>query len=51
MVKDKKGMPIEIGIKRLINLKEKGIISEDIFSDSKELLLKSEMEIPSKQEI
>ena len=51
MVKHKKGMPIEIGIKRLTTLKEKGIISEDIFSDSKELLLKSEMEIPSNQEI
>ena len=44
MVK-KKGMSIDIGIKRLSILKEKGLISEDIFDDSKELLLKSEMEI------
>ena len=44
MVK-KKGMSIDIGIKRLSFLKEKGLISEDIFNDSKELLLKSEMEI------
>ena len=44
MVK-KKGMSIDIGIKRLSILKEKGLISEDIFNDSKELLLKSEMEI------
>tara|TARA_Y100001970_G_scaffold46656_1_gene58888 strand:+ start:397 stop:552 length:156 start_codon:yes stop_codon:yes gene_type:complete len=51
MVKDKKGMPIEIGIKRLTTLKEKGVISEDIFSDSKELLLQSEMEIPPSKQI
>ena len=44
MVK-KKGMSIDIGIKRLSFLKEKGLISEDIFNDSKELLLKSEIEI------
>ena len=44
MVK-KKGMSIDIGIKRLSILKEKELISEDIFDDSKELLLKSEMEI------
>ena len=44
MVK-KKGMSIDIGIKRLIILKEKGLISDEIFNDSKELLLKSEMEI------
>ena len=41
----KKGMPIDIGIKRLSNLKDKGLISEKIFYDSKELLLQSEMEI------
>ena len=41
----KKGMSIDIGIKRLSILKQKGLISEDIFNDSKELLLKSEMEI------
>ena len=44
MVK-KKGMSIDIGIKRLSILKEKGLISDEIFNDSKELLLKSEMEI------
>ena len=48
MVK-KKGMSIDIGIKRLSILKEKGLISEDIFNDSEELLLKSEIEIPSKE--
>ena len=44
MVK-KKGMSINIGIKRLSILKDKGLISEEIFNDSKELLLQSEMEI------
>ena len=47
MVK-KKGMPIEIGIKRLSNLKDKGLISEETFIDSKELLMKSEMEFFNK---
>ena len=41
----KKGMSIDIGIKRLSILKDKGLISEKIFKDSKELLLKSELEI------
>ena len=41
----KKGMSIDIGIKRLSILKDKGLISDNIFNDSKELLLKSEMEI------
>ena len=41
----KKGMSIDIGIKRLSNLKDKGLISEKIFYDSKELLLQSEMDI------
>jgi len=45
----KKGMPIDIGIKRLSSLKEKGLISDRIFSDSKELLLQSEMEISKKK--
>ena len=40
-----KGMSIDIGIKRLSILKDKGLISEKIFYDSKELLLQSEMEI------
>ena len=44
MVK-KKGMSIDIGIKRLSILKEKELISDEIFTDSKELLFKSEMEI------
>tara|TARA_Y100001970_G_C13927736_1_gene696632 strand:+ start:524 stop:676 length:153 start_codon:yes stop_codon:yes gene_type:complete len=42
---NKKGMSIDIGIKRLSNLKDKGLISEKIFYDSKELLVQSEMEI------
>ena len=29
-------------------LKEKGLITEEIFSDAEELLIKSEMDIPSK---
>tara|TARA_B100000902_G_C27071565_1_gene794298 strand:- start:81 stop:236 length:156 start_codon:yes stop_codon:yes gene_type:complete len=45
MVKEKKGMPIEIGVKRLSVLREKGLISEEIFADSQELLKKSEMDI------
>ena len=45
----KKGMPIDIGIKRLSILKDKGLISDQIFSDSKELLFQSEMEIPKKK--
>ena len=48
MKKNSKGMPIEIGIKRLSLLKEKGLITEEIFSDSEELLLKSEIDIPKK---
>ena len=41
----KKEMPIDIGIKRLSVLKDKGLISDKIFYDSKELLVQSEMEI------
>ena len=41
----KKGMSIDIGIKRLSILKDKGLISDKIFYDSKELLVQSEMEI------
>ena len=44
----KKGMPIDIGIKRLSILKDKGLISEQIFDDSKELLFQSEMIIKKK---
>ena len=40
-----KGMPIEVGIKRLSILKEKGLITDEIFSDAEELLLKSEIDI------
>ena len=41
----KKGMTIDIGIKRLSTMKDKGLISDKIFYDSKELLVQSEMEI------
>ena len=41
----KKGMPVNIGIKRLSILRDQGLISDKIFFDSKELLLQSEMEI------
>ena len=44
----KKGMPLHIGIKRLSILKNKGLISDKIFNDSKELLLQSEMKISKK---
>ena len=39
MTPKNKGMPIEIGIKRLSLLKEKGLITEEIYSDAEELLL------------
>ena len=45
----KKGMTIDIGIKRLSLLKDKGLISDQIFTDSKELLLQSEMKISKKK--
>ncbi len=48
MSKNTQGMPIEIGIKRLALLKEKGLITEEIFSDAHELLIQSEMDISSK---
>ena len=43
-----KVMPIEIGIKRLSLLKEKGLITKEIFDDAEELLLKSEIDISKK---
>ena len=46
----KKGMPINIGIKRLSKLKEKGLITEEIFLDAKELLFQSEMKIEINKE-
>ena len=48
MVRNSKEMPIELGIKRLSLLKKKGLITEEIFSDAEELLIKSEMDISSK---
>ena len=48
MKKHNKGMPIEIGIKRLSLLKKKGLITEEIFSDAEELLLKSEIDVSNK---
>ena len=48
MKKNSGGMPIEIGIKRLSFLKEKGLITEEIFSDAEELLIQSEMDISKK---
>ena len=48
MAKYSNGMPIEIVIKRLSLLKKKGLITEEIFSDAEELLIKSEMDISSK---
>ena len=48
MAKSSKGMPIEIGIKRLSLLKKKGLITDEVFSDAEELMIKSEMDISSK---
>jgi len=45
----KKEISIDIGIKRLSILKDRGLISDKIFFDSKELLLQSEMEIFTKK--
>ena len=44
-----KGMTIDIGIKRLSILKDKGLISDQIFDASKKLLFQSEMEINKKK--
>ena len=41
----KKGMSIDIGIKRLSILKDKGLISDKISYDSKEMFLQKEIEI------
>ena len=48
MAKNSKGMPVEVGIKRLSSLLKKGLITEEIFSDAEELILKSEMDISPK---
>ena len=48
-VVQKKEISIDIGIKRLSFLKEKGLISDQIFDASKELLLQSEMKISKKK--
>ena len=48
MRKYKKEMPIEIGIRRLCILKEKGLITEEVYIDAEELMRKSEMDIPVK---
>ena len=45
MEANKKEMPFEIGIKRLSFLKEKGLITEEIFNDAEELMVKSELDI------
>ena len=41
-------MPIDVVIKPLSLLKEKGLITGEIFSDEEELLLKSEIDILKK---
>ena len=45
----KKGISIDIGIKRLSILRDKGLISDEIFAASKELLMQSEMKISRKK--
>ena len=47
MSKEKKGISIEAGIKRLSSLKKKGLITEEEFLSAEELIHQSEMEIPS----
>ena len=47
MAKNSKGMPIEIGIKRLSLLKEKGLITEEIFSDA-EAVSYTHLTLPTK---
>ena len=49
MKKEKKGITIEAGIKRLSFLKKKGLISDEEFSSAEELIIQSEMEIPSEK--
>ena len=46
MKKDQKGISIEAGVKRLSFLKKKGLISDEEFSSSEELIIQSEIEIP-----
>ena len=48
MKKEKKGITIEAGIKRLSFLKKKGLISDEEFSSAEELI-QSEMEIPAEK--
>lgn len=48
MAKISRGMLFVIGIKSLSLLKEKGLITEEIFFDAEELLIRSEMDISSK---
>jgi len=45
----KKEISINVGIKRLSILNDKGLISDQIFEASKELLLQSEMKIFKKK--
>ena len=49
MKKEKKGITIEAGIKRLSFLKKKGLISDEEFSSAEELIIQSEMEIPAEK--
>tara|TARA_Y100000589_G_scaffold310846_1_gene329641 strand:+ start:4556 stop:4702 length:147 start_codon:yes stop_codon:yes gene_type:complete len=46
MPKDKKGITIEAGVKRLSVLMKRGLITEEEFLSAEELIKQSEMEIP-----
>tara|TARA_Y100000589_G_scaffold278150_1_gene273521 strand:+ start:23 stop:187 length:165 start_codon:yes stop_codon:yes gene_type:complete len=49
MQQEKKGITIEAGVKRLSALREKGLITEEEFFSSEELIIQSEMELPSEK--
>ncbi len=44
------GITIEAGVKRLSALMKKGLITEEEFSSSEELIIQSEMEIPAEKQ-
>ena len=51
MNKEKKGISIKAGVKRLSSLQKKGLISEEEFSSAEELMFQSEMELPNGKDL
>tara|TARA_B100000900_G_scaffold334749_1_gene296128 strand:+ start:1611 stop:1763 length:153 start_codon:yes stop_codon:yes gene_type:complete len=47
MQQEKQGITIEAGVKRLSSLMKKGLITEEEFLSAEELIIQSEMEIPT----